>query len=93
MEEDKQQAVDNRSRKNMEMFIGELSKSVNADDIDSIFCITQRKDGSGMETAMIGNIDPFAMLGFTMFVQMRKMLQLIPEDTSLIPENSQAVLQ
>ena len=66
-----------RTKENLLAYLEDLKKSVESGQIDAVMSIGQRSDGA-YETAFIGQLDPFSVLGFSVFVQVKKLLELVP---------------
>ena len=82
MDEEQQESM---HKEKMNEYLGDLKTSIDSGKIDSMFCVAQRGDGS-YETAIIGTFDPFSLLGFTLFVQFKKLLQLMPDGEDVLKQ-------
>ena len=82
MEEDTKESVD---RENMLEYAASIQKSIESGRVEAVFSVAQLTNG-GWETAFIGKLDPFSMLGFTMFLQIRKLIEVVPSERDIVPD-------
>lgn len=80
-----------KSKENLLLYLADLKKSVEEGQIDAVMSIGQRSDGA-YETAFIGQLDPFSMLGFSLFVQMKKIMDFMPSQPGAEPPEDKGLI-
>lgn len=69
-------------------YLDQLKVQVQSGEVDGLFLIAGLESGA-YSTSCMGKMDPFSVFGFSMFVQMKKLMEHMQEHS--MPEESRIV--